>query len=955
MIVDLTNDEDEEEEISMIHERGRLPPLHYPRHPPPMHHGQWHPAADIQTTSGAARIQQPAPQPPRWVGPQAVNANILAAALQRASGSTFSGRHHHRVGGMHPSSPAQQCRQAGYNYAASRQAERAAFMAHARQQLYGTLPQRPQPFHFSPLTLSVASPSTFKATTADGPMAPGVAEVAKTMPGAVLHDDGVWELPLSQHVSFCVAMQQRRIVCERIPQRVLNQLAAANASSDEAEGNAGSNSKMDDDGYAREEDGDISDIPRSVWSSLAPFQRAGVSWIVRNNGRALLADEPGLGKTIQAIGAACAYRHEWPLLVVSPSSARFHWEAEFRQWLPDRSYLPSDAILVVTSEKSASRKYVDKALVIVTSYDLVHREVVKKALHRVAPNVVICDECHYLKNGKAQRTKALLPLLKSARRAILLSGTPALSRPSEVFWQLHALDPNQWADATDFHKRYCSNPKSSSSSSTSSKVAKENNVAASSSSSKEDKYSGACHLEELHILLRASLMLRRNKASILTQLPMKRRIRRRITIDDAELRAELRAELEEFRERASELAELSKKSKRRRRKRRRSASFEDDDEDYEAEEEEDRVVAETSNGVDPASQQDVRKEMARKKKALLLELFRRSGMAKLPGVERHVRDLLSRKNTGKLLIFAHHRAALDALANGCLRDVPHIRIDGSTPGKERQSRVNKFQNDATVIVALLGITAAGVALTLTAASRVLFAELYWTPAALLQAEDRAHRIGQTSEVVIEYLLADDCVDDVLWPCIQHKMLLLGELFENHKQYTMHATDQDDDDVIFDEEDAKTSARSPSRRERGALEKDYEDTDLIELEELEELHHEDPEALDFEAIEDAQEDNPARGGDYGAAAVVERSQSQTSSPQHSSLQGDSEALENAEGVALPVVESSTTTPSKDVHSITATNDDDDDDDNSDDEDIDINVDEDEEDDDDDIDLDEDDDE
>jgi SWI/SNF-related matrix-associated actin-dependent regulator of chromatin subfamily A-like protein 1 len=60
----------------------------------------------------------------------------------------------------------------------------------------------------------------------------------------------------------------------------------------------------------------------------------------------------------------------------------------------------------------------------------------------------------------------------------------------------------------------------------------------------------------------------------------------------------------------------------------------------------------------------------------------------------------------------------------------------------RQDQITAFQTDPSVRVALLGITAAGVAVTLTAASTVWFAELFWTPAIMIQAEDRCHRIGQ---------------------------------------------------------------------------------------------------------------------------------------------------------------------------------------------------------------------
>jgi SWI/SNF-related matrix-associated actin-dependent regulator 1 of chromatin subfamily A len=76
-------------------------------------------------------------------------------------------------------------------------------------------------------------------------------------------------------------------------------------------------------------------------------------------------------------------------------------------------------------------------------------------LEMVGFNCIIADESHYLKSQKAKRTKVILPMLKKSNRAILLSGTPALSRPIELFSQLHALDSRRWSSEGEFGKRYC--------------------------------------------------------------------------------------------------------------------------------------------------------------------------------------------------------------------------------------------------------------------------------------------------------------------------------------------------------------------------------------------------------------------------------------------------------------------------------------------------------------------
>jgi hypothetical protein len=117
------------------------------------------------------------------------------------------------------------------------------------------------------------------------------------------------------------------------------------------------------------------------------------------------------------------------------------------------------------------------------------------------------------------------------------------------------------------------------------------------------------------------------------------------------------------------------------------------------------------------------------------------------------------------------------------KGVGHVRIDGSVPSSERAVRVRKFQTNAQVRVALLSMTAAGVGLTLTAASSVLFAELHWTPGVLAQAEDRCHRIGQQNAVNVMYCVCKDeslSVDMRLWAMLGRKVGTLGRVIDGCK-------------------------------------------------------------------------------------------------------------------------------------------------------------------------------
>ncbi|XP_070694755.1 SWI/SNF-related matrix-associated actin-dependent regulator of chromatin subfamily A-like protein 1 isoform X2 [Pempheris klunzingeri] len=434
---------------------------------------------------------------------------------------------------------------------------------------------------------------------------------------------------------------------------------------------------------------DLSSIDPLLTRSLMPFQREGVNFAVSKQGRLLLADDMGLGKTVQAICIAAYYRNEWPLLVVAPSSVRFTWAEAFRRWLPS---LSPDSINVVVKAKDNLRS----GLVNIVSYDLLSR--MDKQQPGNPFNVLIMDESHFLKNIKTARCKAALPLLKAAKRVILLSGTPAMSRPSELYTQILAVRPTLFPRFHEFGMRYC-----------------------------EAKqltwgwdYSGSSNLGELKLLLEECLMLRRLKPDVLSQLPAKQRKVVTVTIDGVNTRIK------------SALSAAAK-----------------------------HLAKGHGN------------KMA-EKEALLI-FYNHTAEAKLQAIMEYITDTLE-CGREKFLVFAHHKSVLDHITTELgKKNVSYIRIDGTTPSAERQQLCEKFQHSTNSCVAVLSITAANMGLTLHSADLVIFAELFWNPGVLIQAEDRVHRIGQTSNVNIHYLVAKGTADDHLWPMIQGKMSVLEQV------------------------------------------------------------------------------------------------------------------------------------------------------------------------------------
>jgi len=457
---------------------------------------------------------------------------------------------------------------------------------------------------------------------------------------------------------------------------------------------------------------DISDIEPHLFENLMPFQKEGIQYGVSRNGRVLIADDMGLGKTVQALGLASYYRQAWPVLVICPSTVRFSWEEAIGRWLPS---VDRQDITVITKGKD----FIGSAKFTIISYDLVGKK--SEDLKRKNFQFVIMDESHSIKDFKSARTKAAEPFLKNSKYLVLLSGTPALSRPIELFSQLQALDPRLFRYPSEYGNRYCDG--------------KMRKIGA----MEIPDFSGSSNMQELSLILNERCMIRRLKTEVLQQLPSKQRCL--VVLDPAGV------------DTASKVMKEKKKE----------------------------------------NEKDDLRGMA--KRAFILGWYNETATAKLKAVQDYIKDLINTRDK-KFIVFAHHQVVLRGVVETLEKlKIGFIFIDGTVSSSDRKTRVDKFQTDDSTRVAVLSITAANAGITLTAAQLVVFAELFWNPGILTQAEDRAHRIGQTDSVVIQYLVARETADDVLWPMIQKKLEVLNKAglskdnFEESESKIMEDTQQ----------------------------------------------------------------------------------------------------------------------------------------------------------------------
>ncbi|KAK8362243.1 hypothetical protein V6Z12_A03G089000 [Gossypium hirsutum] len=465
----------------------------------------------------------------------------------------------------------------------------------------------------------------------------------------------------------------------------------------------------------------ITKLPETLLNSLLPFQLEGIKFGLRRGGRCLIADEMGLGKTLQAIAIAGCFINEGSILVVCPAVLRYSWAEELERWLS--FCLPSDIHLVFGHRDNPA--YLNKyPRVVVISYTMLKH--LRKSMLEHEWAVIIVDESHHLrcsrKSTESAEIQTVLDLAEKVRRIVLLSGTPSLSRPYDIFHQINILWPGLLGVTKyKFAETYC-----------------DVNFAQTTQGFKD--FSKGVRLEELNVLLSQTVMIRRLKEHVLVQLPPKRRQLIRLHLKKSDI--------------ASAKAAVSFSN---------ADAFENNASNDIAME---KLGGNNVNyghfyGIHNCNSSELSyQELGVAKLRGFHQWFSNHPLiANSDGVEEF--DLNS--SSHKMIIFAHHHKVLDGVQDFvCEKGIIFVRIDGTTLPKDRQSAVLSFKSPNGAKIAIIGITAGGVGLDFSSAKHVVFLELPQSPSLMLQAEDRTHRRGQTSAVNIYILLAKDTLDELHW-------------------------------------------------------------------------------------------------------------------------------------------------------------------------------------------------
>jgi len=289
-------------------------------------------------------------------------------------------------------------------------------------------------------------------------------ELCKSIPGSAWSTaDQVWRLPLSW--STCLALRSTfrddLVISEDLSEWAMNQLTTRIAPANELR--------------------DLEEFIDPNNEDLFPHQRAGVKFLATAK-RALLADEPGLGKTAQAIRALKELQEQgedvFPALIVCPNTLKKNWAREFGRWWP------SVTCQVIKGTSTQRRKQFDtQADVYVINWEslrthsrlapygsvalarctecgghdskvtLTRCEVHKRELNGIDFKSVVADEIHRSKDPKSKQTRALWSATGNAKIRFALTGTPVANNVVDMWSILHWLSPEDWPSKTKWIDR----------------------------------------------------------------------------------------------------------------------------------------------------------------------------------------------------------------------------------------------------------------------------------------------------------------------------------------------------------------------------------------------------------------------------------------------------------------------------------------------------------------------
>ena len=463
---------------------------------------------------------------------------------------------------------------------------------------------------------------------------------------------------------------------------------------------------------------------------LMPHQGQVVAAAAAGHRTFLLADEPGLGKTAEALLAAEA-ANAYPLLVVVPSVVKTNWAREAARWTPKR------AATVVQGDGQTVDGFAD---IVVLNYEVLDRHV--GWLGDFGFRGMVVDEAHFIKNKTSQRSQHVLALSdrirsRTARPLLMaLTGTPLINDIDDfrAIWQfLGWIDESkplgELADALE-------------------------NTGLTPADRGFYAAARQCVIDRG--------IVRRRKLDVAADIPARRIADLPVELNGRAGRSIRAAE----RDLASRLVARYERALAN-----RSSAVEGIDYDL----------------VRRVARSELKEATTAKSGENVFTMMRHIGQAKAELAADYAAQLA--RSAGKVVFFAKHIDVMDAAEETFARQgVRFSSIRGDQTPRARQANIDAFVNDPDVAVAVCSLTAAGVGLNLQVASNIVLAELSWTNAEQTQAIDRSHRIGQAEPVTAWRIIAAQTIDTRIAELIDSKAGLAARALDGSDEEVSSSAD-----------------------------------------------------------------------------------------------------------------------------------------------------------------------